>query len=46
MTRDILAISINIVILESSFNAGGRVIEPYRASLSTDTIQMLLCGSN
>ena len=29
---------------KSSFSAGGRVIDPYRASLSTKTVQMLLCG--
>jgi hypothetical protein len=34
-----------IVASESSFNAGGRVIEPHRASLSLEIVQMLLCGS-
>jgi hypothetical protein len=46
MARDLLAVPISIVTSESSFNAGGRVIEPHRASLSTDIIQMLLCGSD
>jgi hypothetical protein len=45
IARDLLAVPISTVASESSFNAGGRVIEPHRASLSTDTVQMLLCGS-
>ncbi|XP_059436054.1 zinc finger BED domain-containing protein RICESLEEPER 2-like [Corylus avellana] len=40
----------NGVYMETDFNAlacaGGRVIEPHRASLSADTVQMLLCGSD
>ncbi|KAK8981787.1 hypothetical protein V6N11_049281 [Hibiscus sabdariffa] len=31
---------------ESAFSAGGRVIDTYRSSLGTDTVQMLLCGSD
>nr|GMD19267.1 zinc finger BED domain-containing protein RICESLEEPER 2-like [Ipomoea batatas] len=31
---------------ESTFSAGGRVIDTYRASLGTNTVQMLLCGSD
>jgi hypothetical protein len=46
MARDLLAVPISTVASESSFSAGGRVIEPHRASLSTDTVQMLLCGSD
>ncbi|XP_059429199.1 zinc finger BED domain-containing protein RICESLEEPER 2-like [Corylus avellana] len=44
MAQDVLAASISTVASESSFSVSGRVIEPHRASLSTDTIQMLLCG--
>ncbi|GFZ15577.1 hypothetical protein Acr_24g0017670 [Actinidia rufa] len=36
----------NEVASESTFSAGGRVIDPYRASLSTETVQMLLCGAD
>jgi hypothetical protein len=46
MTWHLLAIPISTVASESPFSAGGRVIEPHRASLSTDTVQMLLCGSD
>jgi hypothetical protein len=31
---------------ESTFSAGGRVIDPYRASLATKTIAILLCGAD
>jgi hypothetical protein len=44
MARDILVVPISTVASESSFSAGGRVIEPHRASLSLETVQMLLCG--
>jgi len=46
MAKDILAIPITTVAFESSFSAGGRVIDPHRASLKTETVQMLLCGSD
>jgi hypothetical protein len=41
-----LVVPINTVASEFFFNAGGRVIEPYRASLSLETIRMLLYGSD
>jgi hypothetical protein len=34
------------VALKSTFSAGGRVIDPYRASLATEIVEMLLCGSD
>nr|KAJ0193565.1 hypothetical protein LSAT_V11C800433070 [Lactuca sativa] len=43
MARDVLAISISTVASEATFSAGGRVIDPYRASLGSDTVQMLIC---
>jgi hypothetical protein len=46
MARDILAVPMSSVASESAFSAGGRVIEPHRASLSPKTVQMLLCGSD
>ena len=44
MARDILAVPISTVASESSFSAGGRVIEPHKASFSPKTVQMLLYG--
>ncbi|KAG6627219.1 hypothetical protein CIPAW_15G111200 [Carya illinoinensis] len=44
LARDILATPISTVSSESTFSAGGRVIDPHRASLKTETVQMLLCG--
>ena len=46
MERDILAISITTVALESTFSAGNRVIDTYHSSLSLETIQVLLCGGD
>ncbi|XP_042988803.1 zinc finger BED domain-containing protein RICESLEEPER 1-like [Carya illinoinensis] len=46
LARDILATPITTVSSKSTFSAGGRVIDPHRASLSTETVQMLLCGSD
>ncbi|KAG5536442.1 hypothetical protein RHGRI_024014 [Rhododendron griersonianum] len=43
MACDILSIPITS---ESTFSAGGRVIDPYRASLATETVEMLLCGAD
>lgn len=46
LTWDILGTLITIVSLESTFNAGGRVIDPYWALLSFEIVQiLLLCGS-
>ncbi|KAG6657286.1 hypothetical protein CIPAW_04G079600 [Carya illinoinensis] len=46
LAQDILATPITTVSSESTFSAGGRVIDPHRASLSTETVQILLCGSD
>jgi hypothetical protein len=46
MTKDILVVLISTIISEFSFSASGRVIEPHKASLSLETVQMLLCGSD
>uniref|UniRef100_A0A803MY25 Transposase n=1 Tax=Chenopodium quinoa TaxID=63459 RepID=A0A803MY25_CHEQI len=43
MTCDILAIPITSVASKSTFSAGGRVIDSYRVSLRTSTVQMLMC---
>lgn len=46
MARDILAIPVTTVASESAFSAGGRVIEPHRACLKPETVQVLLCGGD
>ena len=44
MARDILAIPITTVASEATFSVGGRVIDPYQSSLSSITVEVLLCG--
>nr|XP_027120371.1 zinc finger BED domain-containing protein RICESLEEPER 2-like [Coffea arabica] len=46
MAADILSVPITIVASESTFNAGGRVIDDRRASMSIETVQILLCGND
>nr|KAJ0219907.1 hypothetical protein LSAT_V11C200100330 [Lactuca sativa] len=46
MAQDILAIPITTVASEATFSAGSRVIDTYRASLATETVEVLLCGGD
>ncbi|KAK2416126.1 zinc finger BED domain-containing protein RICESLEEPER [Trifolium repens] len=46
MAADVLAIPISTVASESTFSAGGRVIDPFRASLDSSTVQTLICGGD
>nr|XP_027122429.1 zinc finger BED domain-containing protein RICESLEEPER 2-like [Coffea arabica] len=46
LAADILAIPVTTVASESTFSAGGRVIDGRRASMFVDTVQMLLCANN
>lgn len=46
MAADVLAIPISTVASESTFSAGGRVIDSFRASLSSSTVEALICGGD
>ncbi|KAG6491865.1 hypothetical protein ZIOFF_046804 [Zingiber officinale] len=46
LARDILAIPITTVASETTFSAGGHVIDKYRASLAPATVEMLMCGGD
>ncbi|KAG2696953.1 hypothetical protein I3760_07G084500 [Carya illinoinensis] len=46
LARDILATPITTVSSKSTFSARDRVIDSHRASLKTETVQMLLCESD
>ncbi|KAL6560489.1 hypothetical protein OROGR_004048 [Orobanche gracilis] len=46
MACDVLSIPISTVASESTFSAGGRVIEPHRSCLKPETVEMLLCGAD
>ena len=46
MAMDVLGIPISTVVFESTFSAGGRVIDPYRSLLAPNTVQMLICGGD
>ncbi|OMO92571.1 Transferase [Corchorus olitorius] len=43
MARDVLGTPMSTVAKESSFNAGGRVLDSCRSSLTPDTRQALIC---
>ncbi|XP_050888662.1 zinc finger BED domain-containing protein RICESLEEPER 2-like [Lathyrus oleraceus] len=46
MAADVLAIPISTMASDSTFSAGGRVIDSFRASLSSSTIEALICGGD
>lgn len=46
IARNILSIPISTIASEATFSDGLRVIDPYRASLATNTIEVLLCASD
>lgn len=46
MAADILAISISTIASESTFSAGGRVIDDFRSKLNEESITTLICGGD
>ncbi|XP_051152525.1 zinc finger BED domain-containing protein RICESLEEPER 1-like [Andrographis paniculata] len=46
MAADVLAIPISTVASESTFSAGGRVIDEYRSRLNEESIETLICGGD
>lgn len=43
---DILAIPISLVASEATFSAGTRILDPYRSKLTSEMVQVLICGAD
>ncbi|XP_042944041.1 zinc finger BED domain-containing protein RICESLEEPER 2-like isoform X2 [Carya illinoinensis] len=46
VARDVMAIPVSTISSESAFSAGGRVLDPFRCSLSPRTVEALVCTQN
>ncbi|XP_047339774.1 zinc finger BED domain-containing protein RICESLEEPER 2-like [Impatiens glandulifera] len=46
LARDVLAIPISTVASEATFSVGTRVLDPYRSRLTSDMLQVLICGAD
>ncbi|KAK0585151.1 hypothetical protein LWI29_023987 [Acer saccharum] len=46
IAKDIFAIPVSTVASESAFSTGGRVLDPFRSSLSPKMVEILICLQN
>ena len=46
IARDVLAMPVSIVASESTFSTGGRVLNNYMSSLTSKTVEALICTQN
>ncbi|KAF4348757.1 hypothetical protein F8388_021958 [Cannabis sativa] len=46
IARDVLAVQMSSVASESAFSTGGRILDPFRSSLSPKTVEALICSKN
>ena len=46
VAKDVLAVPVSTVASESAFSTGGRIVDPFRSSLSPLMVQNLVCSQN
>ena len=46
MERDVLVVQVSTVVSESTFSLGGRILDPFRSSLSPKMVEALVCLKN
>ncbi|XP_062100449.1 zinc finger BED domain-containing protein RICESLEEPER 2-like [Humulus lupulus] len=46
IARDVLAVQMSTVASESTFSTGGRILDPFRSSLSPKMVEALICSKN
>ncbi|KAL7166879.1 hypothetical protein ACSBR2_037529 [Camellia fascicularis] len=46
VARDVLALPVSTVASESAFSTGGRILDPFRSSLSSMMVEALICAQN
>ncbi|KAK4571925.1 hypothetical protein RGQ29_030357 [Quercus rubra] len=46
VVKDVLAVPVSTVASESAFSTGGRIVDPFRSSLSPLMVQNLVCSQN